>query len=277
MGAAGFFGLLLLGCGPLATVFLFSIAPASFLVLLTLGSACFWLVTLFVISSLFRAWAPLAPEAGPYVGLLLVAVLIQELARMGVWRFHRQAGVAVVTCVWGAPMSMRVLNRIAQEQHDAPLSVADRFALALSYGFSHGAAHSAFFFLSWLPLSLDSGTVYNPRCPRLSYFTVGALSTLGMAAVLTGGMVLFFDALDRRRPRAALLAPATHAAAALLTLVNFTQGGCLVTVPLLLAGGAGVAAAAGRVCAPAAAVEAAAGEALVQQEGQRAAPVLAAV
>lgn len=37
MGAAGFFGLLLLGCGPLAAVFLFSIAPASFLVLLTLG------------------------------------------------------------------------------------------------------------------------------------------------------------------------------------------------------------------------------------------------
>lgn len=81
---------------------------------------------------------------------------------------------------------MRVLNRIAQEQHDAPLSVADRFSLALSYGFSHGAAHSVFFFLSWLPLSLDSGTIYNPRCPRLSYFTVGALSTLGMSAVLTG-------------------------------------------------------------------------------------------
>lgn len=69
------------------------------------------------------------------------------------------------------------------------------------------------------------------------------LCALGCA----GGMILFFDALDRRRPRAALLAPATHAAAALLTLVNFTQGGCLVTVPLLLAGGAGVAAAAGRI------------------------------
>lgn len=60
-------------------------------------------------------------------------------------------------------------------------------------------------------------------------------------------MVLFFDALDRRRPLSALVAPAMHAAAALLTLVNFTQGGCLVSVPLLLASGAGVAAAAGRI------------------------------
>lgn len=40
------------------------------------------------------AWAPLAPEPGPYAGLLLVAVLIQELARVGVWRFHRQDGSA---------------------------------------------------------------------------------------------------------------------------------------------------------------------------------------
>lgn len=96
------------------------------------SSAFFWLVTLFVISSLFRgaswrrfaallraslliatqhpfalptpphlplplpcgvpaAWAPLTPEPGPYAGLLLVAVLIQEVARVGVWRFHRQA------------------------------------------------------------------------------------------------------------------------------------------------------------------------------------------
>lgn len=59
--------------------------------------------------------------------------------------------------------------------------------------------------------------------------------------------MLFFDALERRRPRSALLAPASHAATALLTLVNFTHDGCLITVALLLATGAGVAAAAGRV------------------------------
>lgn len=142
---------------------------------------------------------------------------------------------------------MRVLDRIAQEQHDAPLTVADRFSLALAYGFSHGAVHSAFFFLSWLPLSMDSGTIYNVHCPAMSYFLVSALSTLGMASLLTGAMLLWFDGLEMRRARVALLAPAAHAAAALLTLGNFADGGCLVTVPLLLAGGAGMAAAAGRL------------------------------
>lgn len=143
-------------------------------------------------------------------------------------------------------LSCRVLNRIAQEQHDAPLSVADRFGLALAYGFSHGAVHSAFFFAAWLPLALGDGTIYSAACPRLSFYTVGALSTLGMAALLTGAMVLWLDGLERRDAKQAVLAPATHLAAALLTLANFADDGCLATVPLLLAGGAAVAAAAGR-------------------------------
>lgn len=62
------------------------------------------------------AWSPLEPEPGPYVGLLLVAVLIQELARVGVWRFHRQAKLCKVKrapicavghcCVLGSRMCM---------------------------------------------------------------------------------------------------------------------------------------------------------------------------
>jgi hypothetical protein len=142
---------------------------------------------------------------------------------------------------------VRVLNRIALEQQDAPLTLADHFSLALSYGFSHAAVHSAFFFAAWLPLSLGSGTLYTAHCPRLSYFLVGALSTLGFAALLAGGMVVWFDGMERRRRGRALLVPVAHAAAALCTLGNLADGGCMVTLPLLLAGGAGVAAYAGRV------------------------------
>lgn len=142
---------------------------------------------------------------------------------------------------------MRVLNRIAAEQRDAPLSLADRFALALTHGFAHGAVHCAFFFAAWLPLALGDGTIYSDRCPRMSAYLVGALSTLGLAGVLAGGTIAAFDALERRELKRAALAPAAHAAAALLTLANFAEGGCLVTVPLLLAGGAGVAGYAGRL------------------------------
>ena len=42
MGAASFTGLLFLGCGPLAVVFVLCLASKSFLVLLALGRCAWW-------------------------------------------------------------------------------------------------------------------------------------------------------------------------------------------------------------------------------------------
>ena len=221
------------------------------------------------------AWAPLTPTVGPYAGLVLVAVLLQELARVGVWRFHRSApppyglpptpawqpaGVAGVlphrsrrrhatrcTLARVLRLSVRVLDAIARREGDAPLSAADHFGLALTHGLAHGATHSAFLFLAWLPLVLGDGTLYAAACPAMSFYLVGALSTLGMAATLAGGTVLALEGLGRRELRPAAGAAALHAAAALLTLANFAHNGCLVTTPLLLALGGGTAAAAGRL------------------------------
>ena len=84
-------------------------------------SAFYWLVTLFLVSAIFRGaylaccaslallldvrqpptaappaypagFAPLTPAVGPYLGLLLVAVGIQEAARLALWRFHTCVG-----------------------------------------------------------------------------------------------------------------------------------------------------------------------------------------
>jgi hypothetical protein len=131
---------------------------------------------------------------------------------------------------------------VARERGDLELSVADRFSLALTHGFSHAAVHSAFFFVAWLPLSAGGGTYYSPSCPQISFFLATALSTLGMAAVLIGGMVLWLNGLERGRLLQAAAAPGSHAAAAALTLVNLAEGGCRLSIPLLLAGGTAVAA-----------------------------------
>lgn len=151
---------------------------------------------------------------GPYVGLVLIAVLLQEVARLGVWRFHRctaacpGAAHGALVCLIRAlqlplrcsalavchkslahmqpppppsRLSLRVLDAIARREGDAPLSAPDRLGLALTHGLAHGCTHSAFFFAAWLPLVLGDGTLYNDRCPAMSFFLVGALSTLGMA------------------------------------------------------------------------------------------------
>ncbi|KAK9864496.1 hypothetical protein WJX84_009912 [Apatococcus fuscideae] len=54
MGLESFCGLCLIAAGPAAVVYVAVIARKSFLVLLTLASAFYWLVVLMVISALVR-------------------------------------------------------------------------------------------------------------------------------------------------------------------------------------------------------------------------------
>jgi anterior pharynx defective protein 1 len=138
---------------------------------------------------------------------------------------------------------------VAQEAEHAgaSLTVADHFSLSLTHGLAHASVHSLFFFVSWLPLCLGNGTIYYQQCPQMSYFLVSTLSTLGFAGLLTGGMVVAFDGLERRNYRQAAVPSSAHLAAACLMLANFAQGGCVVSTPLLLVSGAAMAGWAGRL------------------------------
>lgn len=138
--------------------------------------------------------------------------------------------------------SLPILNRVARERGDLELSAADHFSLALTHGFGHAAVHGAFLFAAWVPLTAGGGTHYTPSCPQMSFFLASAASTLAMSAVLTGGMILWLNGLECERLAQAAAAPASHAAAAALTLLNLADGGCRLSIPLLLACGAAVAA-----------------------------------
>lgn len=206
-----------------------------FVLPISLCSAFYWLVTLFIITSLFRGFAPLHPTIGPYVGLILVAVLIQEAARLVLWRFHR--------------ISLRALEYVAglREHAGASLTVTDHYSLSLTHGLAHSIVHTLFFCVSWLPLALGDGTIYAETCPSMNFYLVSTLTTLAFAGVLTGGMILGFAGLEKGDYKQAAAVSAVHLTAALLTLVNFTQGGCLISVPLLLIGGSAMGAWAGGV------------------------------
>jgi hypothetical protein len=198
-------------------------------------SAFYWLVTLFIVSSLFRGFVPLDGGVGPHLALVVVAVAVQEGARFVLWRLHRRI--------------LRVLIYISrQEEHaGATLTSADHFALSFTHGLAHATLHSLVFCLVWLPLCLGHGTLYIDTCSSMNYFFVSALSTLGFSAILTGGMVLCFDGLERGDLKRTVAPTAVHFAAALITCLNFVHGGCLISIPLLLVGGAGIATWAGLV------------------------------
>ena len=267
MGATAFFGYLFLAGSPLATVYLVCIARKSFLVLLSLArfvnfnslfarpsppppplllshppsplfpcSAFYWLVTLFLISALFRGFTPLSTTIEPYIGLIFVAILIQEAARFLLWRFHK--------------LSLRALEFVSglQEHAGAELLPNDHFSLSLTHGLAHSIVHTLFFCISWLPLSLGDGTIYSTHCPQMSYYLVSSLATLGFAGILTGAMVLAFEGMERHDWKRGIVLPVgLHLVAALFTLINFYQGGCVVSISLILLEGILVSLFAGKV------------------------------
>ena len=68
MAAAFFFGILSLAFGPGAAVWCLLIARKSFLLLLSLFSAFYWLSVLLVISGIFRGFLPVAATTESYAG-----------------------------------------------------------------------------------------------------------------------------------------------------------------------------------------------------------------
>lgn len=120
--------------------------------------------------------------------------------------------------------------------------------------------------------------MYVPACPAMSYFLVGALTTLGMGGVLTGGMIISFEYASSFSPSIdtynnnsnssnnnngnndgrwhwrnwrnrngdwkhmllCIMPSIIHAVAACVTLNNFAMNGCIATVATVLALGTGM-------------------------------------
>mmetsp|Transcript_20362 Transcript_20362/g.56735 ORF Transcript_20362/g.56735 Transcript_20362/m.56735 type:complete len:313 (+) Transcript_20362:87-1025(+) len=252
----------LIGIGPLVAFFVPLLANKSFIVLLTFLSAFYWLVVLSLTSAVFRAFLPFHPSAGSYLGVLLVCVSIEELARLGIWRAHLSI---IAFLEQHASRLGHVLRRL------------DRIYLAMGWGLGHATVHALFFHASFLPLTVQGGTWYADSCPAMNVFLAGALLTLGFNFLLIALMVLALEGhadiysskglysavgsqLPQQQPpqqqqqqqrlqlqedlkggrgRQMGIAAAAHLVAALLMLLNFAHNGCLATVPLLLMLGLG--------------------------------------
>ncbi|KAL3137650.1 hypothetical protein ABBQ38_004926 [Trebouxia sp. C0009 RCD-2024] len=219
MSNAVFWGCLLLSAGPPTVLYCLVIGRKSFLVLLSLASAFFWLVIFLVIAVICRAVLPLG-SAASYVLVSLLSVSIQEAARYGLWTVHRRCVAA--------------LEMIAQKKADTHLTVQNQQAMALTHGFAHGVVQSVLFNISWLPLSLGDATYYVPACASMSYFLVSALLLLGFFLLHTASMVVSFEGLAAGHALYIATPPALHLVTSLLTVANLAKGGCVVVVPLVL-------------------------------------------
>mmetsp|Transcript_648 Transcript_648/g.788 ORF Transcript_648/g.788 Transcript_648/m.788 type:complete len:160 (+) Transcript_648:318-797(+) len=118
-------------------------------------------------------------------------------------------------------------------QRDRRLSSLDRTYLAMAWGTGHAACHILFLFLAPLPLAAEGGgTYYLSECHEMSFFLVSSINVSAIGGVLLAAMIIALEGAISKDWRVIVCAPILHLTASLITLGNYTEGGC---VPVAIA------------------------------------------
>lgn len=213
-------GYVLLALGPSLTIFITLISTKPFLILTLLSSTLVWLISLIVLSGLWRVFLPLKTTAWwPYVILILTSIAFQEGLRLLLWRGYKKME--------------DMLDAFADRAAKPRLYHTDKMQIALAGGLGHGVAHAVFFCLSLLTPSFGPATFYVDKCSYAPFFLISAIISLAFVTIHTFSMVIAFNGFAEGNKIDQLIVPAIHLVAGTLTLVNLISGGCIVGIPLL--------------------------------------------
>lgn len=220
MTVAAGIGYVLLALGPSLSLFVAVIAKKPFLILTLLSSTLVWLISLIVLSGVWRAFLPLETTAWwPYGILILTSVVFQEGVRVVFWRVYKRL----------EDMLDAFADRVAKPR----LFLTDKMQIALAGGLGHGVAHAVFFCISLLTPAFGPATYYVEKCSQIPFFLVSAIIALAFVTIHTFSMVIAFNGYAEKNRLDQLFVPIVHLVAGMMTLINLATGGCTVGIPLL--------------------------------------------
>ncbi|OAY51909.1 hypothetical protein MANES_04G042325v8 [Manihot esculenta] len=217
--AAGI-GYALLALGPSLSLFVSVISKKPFLILTVLSSTLLWLVSLIVLSGVWRAFLPLKSTIWwPYALLVVSSVSFQEGLRILFWKVYKRLE--------------DILDAFADRVSKPRLFLTDKMLIALAGGLGHGVAHAVFFCLSLLTPAFGPATFFVDSCSQIPFFLVSAIIALAFVTIHTFSMVIAFNGYAEGNKVDQFFVPVVHLVAGLVTLANLASGGCIVGIPLL--------------------------------------------
>lgn len=220
MTVAAGIGYVLLALGPSLALFTAVISPKPFLVLILLSSTLLWLMSLIVLSAVWRAFIPFKTASSwPYALVILTSVAFQEVLRVFLWRLYK----------W----MEEVLNAFADRVSKPRLYITDKMQIALAGGMGHGVAHAVFFCISLLTPAFGPATYYVEKCSQIPFFLVSSLIALAFVTIHTFSMVIAFSGYAEGNKMDQYFVPIIHLVAGMFTLLNVASGGCIIGIPLL--------------------------------------------
>ncbi|GAV90070.1 Aph-1 domain-containing protein [Cephalotus follicularis] len=213
-------GYTLLAIGPSLSLFISVISKKPFLILTVLSSTLLWLISLIVLSGLWRAFLPLKSTTWwPYALILLTSIAFQEALRLLFWRLYKRLE--------------DILDAFADKIAKPRLLLTDKLLIALAGGLGHGVAHAVFFCISLLTPAFGPATYFVEKCSKIPFFLVSAIIALAFVTIHTFSMVIAFNGYAEGNKVDQLFVPVVHLVAGMMTLVNFASGGCVIGIPLL--------------------------------------------
>jgi anterior pharynx defective protein 1 len=196
-------GSLLITFSPALALFILIITRSSQLVILSLGSAFFWLISI-LLTSIF--WYIIPPLKTTYAFIIPFSVLFQEVFRWLFWLIYDKA-----------------YNRGALANDPSKPS---NFLASLAIGWGIGTASALILFASVVWHGSGPGFLPAPACPSLSLFYLSALTALLFTLLHMALSVLAFDAYTRRVWWRVAFVVLAHLTASYLTLLNEAGGSC---------------------------------------------------
>ncbi|GAB2230936.1 hypothetical protein Droror1_Dr00015234 [Drosera rotundifolia] len=220
MTVAAGLGYALIALGPSLSLFVSVIAKKPFLVLTVLSSTLLWLVSLIVLSGVWRAFIPFKSTVWwPYGALVLTSVSFQEVLRVFFWKgYKRLEGV---------------LDAFADRVSKPRLLLTDKMQIALAGGLGHALAHGVFFCISMLTPAFGPATYYTEKCSYIPFFLVSAFLALAFVTIHTFSMIIAFNGYAEANKVDQYFVPVVHLLSGSLTMINLAPGGCIITIPLL--------------------------------------------
>ncbi|CAL5417034.1 unnamed protein product [Camellia sinensis] len=227
MTVAAGIGYALLALGPSLSLFVAVISKKPFLILTVLSSTLVWLISLIVLSGLWRGFLPLKTTAWwPYGILILTSVAFQEGLRILFWRVYQRLEdildafadrVSKPRLFLTDKMQIALVGRGPED----PFGERGRFfegrAMILDWlvdrragGMGHGVAHAVFFCLSLLTPAFGPATFYVDKCSQIPFFLVSAIIALAFVTIHTFSMVIAFNGYAEKNIVDQLFVPIVH-------------------------------------------------------------------
>ncbi|EEF28266.1 gamma-secretase subunit APH1-like isoform X1 [Ricinus communis] len=220
MTVAAGIGYALLALGPSLSLFVSVISKKPFLILTLLSSTLLWLISLIVLSGVWRVFLPLKTKTWwPYALLIVTSVCFQEGLRLLFWKIYKRLE--------------DILDDFADKLSKPRLFLTDKMLIAMAGGLGHGVAHAVFFCLSLLTPAFGPATFFLDSCSQIPFFLVSAIIALAFVTIHTFSMVIAFNGYAEGNKVDQIFVPVVHLVAGLVTLPNLASGGCVVGIPLL--------------------------------------------